>query len=197
MTTSFDNAAQVLTPPEPGLPYLRTDRAGELNLDPGGDHREQRRRPHRGARANRSRRPPRRRRPVARSSRGSSTATPTCRSRAGARRNTSRRSPASRTRRSRKPAAGSPPRQGRCARPPTKRCSSRHANWRGRCSSRARRRSSASPAMDSRARASCARSSWPPSWAGPSTSTTTRTALLAHAIPNGYTADSGWTRSRR
>lgn len=36
MTTSFDNAAQVLTPPEPGLPYLRTDRAGELDLDAGG-----------------------------------------------------------------------------------------------------------------------------------------------------------------
>jgi imidazolonepropionase len=36
VTTSFDNAAQVLTPPEPGLPYLRTHRAGELSLDPGG-----------------------------------------------------------------------------------------------------------------------------------------------------------------
>ena len=36
MITSFDNAAQVLTPPEPGLPYLRTHRAGELSLDPGG-----------------------------------------------------------------------------------------------------------------------------------------------------------------
>jgi imidazolonepropionase len=36
MTTSFDNAAQVLTPPEPGLPYLRSNRAGELGLDPGG-----------------------------------------------------------------------------------------------------------------------------------------------------------------
>jgi imidazolonepropionase len=36
MTTSFDNAAQVLTPREPGLPYLRTGRAGELNLDAGG-----------------------------------------------------------------------------------------------------------------------------------------------------------------
>jgi imidazolonepropionase len=36
MTTSFDSAAQVLLPPEPGLPYLRTDRAGELTLDPGG-----------------------------------------------------------------------------------------------------------------------------------------------------------------
>lgn len=36
MTTSFDNAAQVLTPPEPGLPYLRSDRAGELSLQPGG-----------------------------------------------------------------------------------------------------------------------------------------------------------------
>ncbi|HUJ34692.1 MAG TPA: imidazolonepropionase [Solirubrobacteraceae bacterium] len=36
MTTSFDNAAQVLTPPEPGLRYLRTDRAGELSLEPGG-----------------------------------------------------------------------------------------------------------------------------------------------------------------
>ncbi len=35
MTTSFDNAAQVLLPPEPNLPYLRTDRAGELALDPG------------------------------------------------------------------------------------------------------------------------------------------------------------------
>jgi imidazolonepropionase len=36
MTTSFDNAAQVLLPPEPALPYLRSDRAGELTLDPGG-----------------------------------------------------------------------------------------------------------------------------------------------------------------
>jgi imidazolonepropionase len=36
MTTSFDNAAQVLIPPEPGLRYLRSDRAGELTLDPGG-----------------------------------------------------------------------------------------------------------------------------------------------------------------
>src|SRR6516165_291653 len=36
MTTSFDNAAQVLTPPEPGLSYLRSNRAGELNLEPGG-----------------------------------------------------------------------------------------------------------------------------------------------------------------
>jgi imidazolonepropionase len=36
MTTSFDNAAQVLIPSEYGLPYLRTDRAGELTLDPGG-----------------------------------------------------------------------------------------------------------------------------------------------------------------
>jgi imidazolonepropionase len=36
MTTSFDNAAQVLLPPEPGLPYLRSDRAGELTLERGG-----------------------------------------------------------------------------------------------------------------------------------------------------------------
>jgi imidazolonepropionase len=36
MTTSFENAAQVLLPPEPGLPYLRSDRAAELTLDPGG-----------------------------------------------------------------------------------------------------------------------------------------------------------------
>ena len=36
MTTSFDNAAQVLTPPEPGLGYLRSDRAGEMTLAPGG-----------------------------------------------------------------------------------------------------------------------------------------------------------------
>ena len=36
MTTSFNHAAQVLTPPEPGLAYLRTNRAHQLNLDPGG-----------------------------------------------------------------------------------------------------------------------------------------------------------------
>jgi imidazolonepropionase len=36
MTISFDNAAQVLLPPEPGLTYLRTNRAKELTLDPGG-----------------------------------------------------------------------------------------------------------------------------------------------------------------
>jgi imidazolonepropionase len=36
VTTSFDNAVQVLTPPEPGLRYLRTQRAGELTLAPGG-----------------------------------------------------------------------------------------------------------------------------------------------------------------
>jgi len=36
MTTSFDNAAQVLLPPEPGLRYLRSDRAAELTLEPGG-----------------------------------------------------------------------------------------------------------------------------------------------------------------
>jgi imidazolonepropionase len=36
MTTSFDNAAQLLRPPEPGLRYLRTNRADELTLDPGG-----------------------------------------------------------------------------------------------------------------------------------------------------------------
>jgi imidazolonepropionase len=36
MTTSFDNAAQVLTPPEPGLPYLRTNRAADLHLEPRG-----------------------------------------------------------------------------------------------------------------------------------------------------------------
>ena len=36
MTTSFDNADQVLTPPEPGLPYLRSNRACEMRLDPGG-----------------------------------------------------------------------------------------------------------------------------------------------------------------
>ncbi len=36
MTTSFENAAQVLTPPEPGLRYLRSSRAGEMSLEPGG-----------------------------------------------------------------------------------------------------------------------------------------------------------------
>jgi imidazolonepropionase len=35
MTASFDNAAQVLLPPEPGLQYLRTNRADELTLEPG------------------------------------------------------------------------------------------------------------------------------------------------------------------
>jgi imidazolonepropionase len=35
MTTSFENAGQVLLPPEPGLRYLRTNRAGELTLGPG------------------------------------------------------------------------------------------------------------------------------------------------------------------
>jgi imidazolonepropionase len=36
MTISFEDADQVLTPPEPGLPYLRTGRAGEMGLEPGG-----------------------------------------------------------------------------------------------------------------------------------------------------------------
>ena len=36
MTTSFDNAAQVLTLPEPGLNYLRTNRGNEIALEPGG-----------------------------------------------------------------------------------------------------------------------------------------------------------------
>ena len=33
---SFEGAWQVLLPPEPGLHYLRSDRAGELTLEPGG-----------------------------------------------------------------------------------------------------------------------------------------------------------------
>jgi imidazolonepropionase len=36
VTTSFDDAAQVLTLPEPDLTYLRTNRAGEISLEPGG-----------------------------------------------------------------------------------------------------------------------------------------------------------------
>jgi len=36
MTISFDNAAQVMTPPEPGLRYLRSHRANEIALEPGG-----------------------------------------------------------------------------------------------------------------------------------------------------------------
>jgi imidazolonepropionase len=36
VTTSFDNATQVLLLPEAGLAYLRSGRAGELTLDPGG-----------------------------------------------------------------------------------------------------------------------------------------------------------------
>jgi len=35
MRLSLRGAAQVLTPPEPGLPYLRGDRARELRLEPG------------------------------------------------------------------------------------------------------------------------------------------------------------------
>jgi imidazolonepropionase len=35
MSVSIDGAAQVLRPPEDGLPYLRHDRAGELRLEPG------------------------------------------------------------------------------------------------------------------------------------------------------------------
>jgi len=33
---SFEHAAQVLLPPAPGAPYLRSNRAGELTLDAGG-----------------------------------------------------------------------------------------------------------------------------------------------------------------
>ena len=33
---SFERASQVLVPPAPGLPYLRSNRAGELGLEPGG-----------------------------------------------------------------------------------------------------------------------------------------------------------------
>jgi len=36
VTTSFDNTAQVLTPPEAGLRYLRSDRASEMTLEAGG-----------------------------------------------------------------------------------------------------------------------------------------------------------------
>jgi len=36
MSTSFDNAAQVLAPPEPGLRYLRSNRANAMALEPGG-----------------------------------------------------------------------------------------------------------------------------------------------------------------
>jgi imidazolonepropionase len=36
VTTSFDSAVQVLTLPAAKLPYLRTDRAGEIALEPGG-----------------------------------------------------------------------------------------------------------------------------------------------------------------
>jgi imidazolonepropionase len=35
---SIDDAAQVLRPPEDGLPYLRQDRAGELIVEPGSLH---------------------------------------------------------------------------------------------------------------------------------------------------------------
>ena len=35
MTTSFENAEQILLPPENGLPYLRSGRAGELIFEPG------------------------------------------------------------------------------------------------------------------------------------------------------------------
>ena len=86
MSTSFDNAAQVLLPPEPGLRYLRTNRAGELTLDPGGITVDD------DGRIAPSNRPPTRTPtstpPGARSSPDWSTATPTSRSPAGARRST-------------------------------------------------------------------------------------------------------------
>ena len=34
-SVAIRGAAQVLRPPQDGLPYLRHDRAGELRLDPG------------------------------------------------------------------------------------------------------------------------------------------------------------------
>ena len=85
LSTSFDNAAQVLLPPAPGLRYLRTNRAGELTLDPGGITVDD-------GRIATLDRPPTRTStstpPGARSSPAWSTATPTSRSPAGARRST-------------------------------------------------------------------------------------------------------------
>ncbi len=169
MTTSFDNAAQVLTPPEPGLPYLRTNRAGELTLDPGGltaddDGRIAIARTHR-----RRGRPRRRHRLRAPPRTGRLPHPPAVRrlARPGVRheghrrairrdREIRRRHRVVRPRAARDARRRGPPAGPRARRP--------------RCSSTARPRSNASPATGSRARASCGHSSWPRSWADPSSS---------------------------
>ena len=100
-----------------GLPYLRHDRAAELALDPApltvdGERIA-------AFEADARRRRAHRRQRVRGAARASSTATPTCRSPGGARRSTSRRSPACPTRRSRAPAAGSRRALAPSRRPPT------------------------------------------------------------------------------
>ena len=86
-------------------------------------------------------------------------------------------------------AAGSPPRRARCARPMTRRCSRRRGRSRARCSAAGRPRSSASPATASRATASCAAGAGGRAWAADRADRPV-TALLAHAVPDGYTAPS-------
>ena len=93
-------------------------------------------------------------------------------------------------RRSRAAEAESRRRPGRCARARTRRCWPSRPRWPPRCWPAARRRSSASPATASRARGRCGRSSWRANWRSRSSQTTVSTALLAHAVPDGHTADS-------
>src|ERR1035437_2917327 len=99
-----------------------------------------------------------------RSCRGSSTATPICRLRAGAPVSTSRRWAACATRRSPAPGVGSRPRPGRFVRAPTSRCWCNHAGWRPRCWRPGQRRLSASPATACPASRNCVRCDSPRRW---------------------------------
>ena len=74
----------------------------------------------------------------------------------------------------------------------TTRCSRRRAALAARdARPRARRRSSPRAATGCRATASCARCGWRPTLGEPVAQTTRSTALLAHAVPDGFDAD-GW-----
>ena len=133
------------------------------------------------------RRPGHRRDAAARWSRASSTATRTCRSRAGGRRSTSRRSPACRTRRSRARGGGIASRRGRWPRRATTRCSRRRARSRAEMLAHGHDDvRGARPATGSRARASCGSLRL-----GRAGRRDRVTGLFAHVVPAGYDA-AGW-----
>ena len=166
--------------PRPALPAPRPRRRARAR--PGAD--DPRGRPDRRLRG-------RRRAPTcastpraARCCRASSTATRTCPSPAGARRSTSRRSPACPTRRSPARAAGSPPARAPSPRRPTTRCWPRPGRSRPRCSPPARRPSSPRRgyglSVDAEARAVRL---------GRELGADRVTGLFAHAVPEGYDRD--------